>query len=140
MAENKTKPTPEDVNGFIAAVPDAARRTDAERLAALFARVTGEPATMWGGSIIGYGRYRYRYDSGREGESCRVGFSPRKAECVLYVGAGRPEQADNLARLGKHRLGKGCLYLKRVTDADLPALEAIVATAYSAKAEGEVEG
>ncbi|MES2288622.1 MAG: DUF1801 domain-containing protein [Pseudomonadota bacterium] len=140
MAENKTKPTPVTAADFIDAVPDSARREDARVLSDLFARVTGEPPVMWGPSIVGFGFYRYRYESGREGTSCRVGFSPRKAEQVLYVGAGNPAQATDLARLGKYRSGKGCLYIKRLSDIDIGALESIVRTGYAREPEGYVPG
>ena len=137
MAENKTQATNADVDAFLGA---SARPDDGRALAALMARITGEPAVMWGPSIVGFGRYRYRYASGREGEMCRIGFSPRKAELVLYVGAGRPAQADALARLGRHRVGKGCLYLKRLADADAGALAEIVRNAWTAAPEGEIAG
>lgn len=140
MSANKTVETDQRVEDFIAGVADPVRRADAGAAAALMARVTGQPAAMWGPSIIGFGRYRYRYDSGREGEMCRVGFSPRKAELVFYVGAGRPEQAAALERLGKHRTGKGCLYVKKLADVDLAVLEQVVRNAYAAKAEGEIDG
>lgn len=126
MAELKTKPTGTSVAGFIEAAPDPVRREDAKALAALMAQVTGEEPRMWGPSIIGYGSYRYRYESGREGEMCRLGFSPRKAELVLYVLNGSPEQEAQLARLGKHRTGKGCLYIKKLADVDMAVLETLV--------------
>lgn len=124
-----------DVDAFLASAPHAA---DAAALAQLMSRVTGQPPAMWGPSIVGFGRYRYRYDSGREGEMCRVGFAPRKADLVLYVGASRPEQAALLPQLGKHKTGKGCVYLKRLADVDQGVLERIVANAYAAKGEGEI--
>ncbi len=139
MSEAKTKPTAVTADSFIAAVENDTRRADAAAVSKMMERVTGEPATMWGPSIIGFGKYRYRYDSGREGEMCRVGFSPRKAELVFYIGAGRPEQAALLERLGKHKTGKGCLYVKRLADVDRDVLEAIVANGYRAKAEGEID-
>lgn len=138
MAENKTKPTEITAAAFIDALGDSARREDAKALSALFERVTGETAVMWGPSIVGFGSYKYRYASGREGTSCRTGFSPRKAELVLYVGAGLPEQAEHLARLGKHKTGKGCLYLKRLSDVDMDSLEAIVRVGFAAEPEGYV--
>jgi hypothetical protein len=138
MAENKTKPTEVTVADFIDSVPDLVRREDAKSLMTLFERITGQPPVMWGPSIVGFGAYRYRYASGREGTSCRVGFSPRKAEQVLYVRAGHPAQATDLARLGKHRTGKGCLYIKRLSDIDLDALEAIIRTGFAAEPEGYV--
>ena len=138
MAEIKTKPTEVTPAAFIDAVPDPVRREDAKALDALFARVAGEPARMWGPTIVGYGSYRYRYASGHEGTMCRIGFSPRKAELVLYVGAGSPDQADDLARLGNHRTGKSCLYIKRLSGVDQEALEAIVRNAWTAEPEGYV--
>lgn len=119
---NKTQPTDAAVAEFIAAVPDAVRRADAEQLVALMGAESGEPATMWGPSIIGFGSYHYRYDSGREGDMARIGFSPRKAETVLYLVDGYDEQQDLLARLGKHRAGKACLYIKRLADVDMTVL------------------
>ncbi|WP_448659037.1 DUF1801 domain-containing protein [Sphingomonas sp. CJ99] len=138
MSANKTVATDAAVTAFLESVPDAARRADAIAATDLMQQATGQPPVMWGPSIIGFGRYRYRYASGREGEMCRVGFSPRKAELVFYVGAGRPEQADALTRLGKHKTGKGCLYIKKLSDVDAGVLEAIVRTCYDTPAEGEV--
>ena len=126
MPENKTQPTPVSVADFIAAVPDPLRRADAETLVALLGERSGEPATMWGPSIIGFGRYRYTYDSGRSGEMCRIGFSPRKAETVLYLTDGFPRHAELMARLGKHRTGKSCLYIKRLSDIDMGVLTQLV--------------
>lgn len=123
MAETKTKATQMRVADFIQAAPDAVRRDDAKALVALMARVTGEEPVMWGPSIIGFGSYHYRYESGHEGDACRLGFSPRKAELVLYVLNGSPGQAAQLARLGRHRTGKSCLYIKRLADVDMAVLE-----------------
>lgn len=129
MAELKTKATEVSVDAFLDAVPDPVRRADGKAVDALMRRVTGLAPKMWGPTIIGYGSYRYRYDSGHEGEMCRIGFSPRKAELVLYVLDGSDAQADLLARLGKHRTGKSCLYIKKLADVDADALEAIVQSA-----------
>jgi len=126
MAELKTKPTAIGADAFIEAVPDPVRRADAAAVAALMARVSGAPAAMWGPSIVGFGSYRYRYDSGHEGEMCRLGFSPRKSELVLYVLNGSPDQEAQLARLGKHRTGKSCLYIKKLADVDMAVLEELV--------------
>jgi hypothetical protein len=122
--ENKTTQTQEDVDAFLAGVEPAERREDGRTLAAQMARLSGEPPRLWGPSIIGFGRYHYRYDSGREGESCRIGFSPRKAELVLYL-AGL-DDAD-FAPLGTHRRGKGCLYVKRLSGIDMAVLEGLIA-------------
>ncbi len=126
MAELKTRATEIQVADFIAAVPDAPRRADAEAVCAMMARLTGAPPKMWGPSIIGFDSYAYRYDSGRTGEMCRIGFSPRKAELVLYVLDGNADQSEVLGRLGRHRTGKGCLYIKRLADVDADVLEEIV--------------
>lgn len=125
MAEIKTKPTDVSVDSFIAAVKDPVRREDAKVICAMMERLTGKPPRMWGPSIVGFGSYRYKYDSGHEGEMCRLGFSPRKAELVLYVLTGEAEQESQLARLGKHRTGKSCLYVKKLADVDINVLEEI---------------
>ncbi|MFS2110348.1 DUF1801 domain-containing protein [Sphingomonas sp. Sphisp140] len=129
MAELKTRATEVKVADFIAAVPDPVRRADAEIVLAMLQRLTGEEPRMWGPSIIGFGSYRYTYDSGHSGEMCRIGFSPRKAELVLYVLTGKDEQAPLLARLGKHKTGKSCLYVKKLADVDMAVLEEIARTA-----------
>ena len=125
MAETRTRPTDVTVDSFIDAVENPIRRADAKVVRAMMARLTGEPATMWGPSIVGFGSYHYKYDSCHEGVSCRMGFSPRKAELVLYVLTGADEQVAQLARLGKHRTGKACLYVKALADVDLAVLEEI---------------
>ena len=114
------------VEEFLAAVPNDTRRTDAAVVARLMEDVTGEPPAMWGPSIVGFGRYHYRYATGREGDSPVVGFSPRKAQLVVYLMDGFDEYGDLLARLGKHSTGKACLYLKRLADVDLAVLEQLV--------------
>lgn len=134
-APNKTQPTVADVTAFIAAVPDPVRRADAETLVQMMTRLSDEPAKMWGPSIIGFGEYHYRYDSGRTGSMARIGFSPRKAEQVLYLVDGYENQAENLARLGKHRTGKSCLYVKRLADIDMAVLEAMIAASLATMAE-----
>jgi hypothetical protein len=134
-APNKTQPTASDVASFVAAVPDAGRRADAEALVALMTQLSGEPARMWGPSIIGFGEYHYRYDSGRTGSMSRIGFSPRKAETVVYLIDGFAGQAELLARLGKHRIGKSCLYIKRLADIDIGVLEAMIAASLATMAE-----
>lgn len=130
MADLKTKATPRSVTEFIAAVEHPVRRADAGALMAMMERISGEPATMWGPSIIGFGRYHYRYDSGHEGEMCRIGFSPRAANLVLYVATREGDEAA-LAKLGKHKRGKGCLYINKLADIDLAALEDLVAEGWA---------
>lgn len=122
-AENKTQATVARVEDFVTGIADENQRADARSLIALMTRLSGEPATMWGPSIIGFGRYRYRYDSGREGEMCRIGFSPRKGQTVLYLIDGFKGHAELMAKLGKHKTGKSCLYVKRLSDIDLMVLE-----------------
>ncbi len=129
-AVRKTTATEVGVADFIAAVPDARRREEAEVLDALHRKITGCEPKMWGPSIIGYGSYDYKYESGREGTMCRAGFSPRKGAHVLYGLGGlteEPAATELFARLGKHSTGKGCLYVKRLADVDLTALEALAA-------------
>jgi hypothetical protein len=130
MAETKTKPMTSNVDAFIAAVEKPLRRDDAMVVREMMERVTGEPATMWGPSIIGFGSYHYTYASGHEGDTCRVGFSPRSANLVFYVGD-FPEFADLLHRLGKHKIGKGCLYINKLADVDLAVLEDIIRCSYN---------
>lgn len=131
MAEIKTKPTAVTADAFIDAVENPVRRADARVVAELMERVTGEAPQMWGPSIIGFGSYHYKYDSGHEGTMCRLGFSPRKAELVLYVLTGAAEQEAQLARLGKHKTGKSCLYIKKLADVDMAVLEEITRGALS---------
>jgi len=133
LAGNKTKPTAVSVDDFLDAVADPQRRADARKLRALMERVSGEPATMWGPSIVGFGHHHYRYESGREGDMCRIGFSPRARELVLY--GGFLLDAARLERLGTYRAGKGCLYVKRLADVDVVELEAMAAQAWARKRE-----
>jgi hypothetical protein len=133
MAANKTVETDADVATFVAGVSDAGQRADAGALIEMMSRLSGELPKMWGPSIIGFGTHHYRYESGREGEICRIGFSPRKGKTVLY-GMGVQTNTDILARLGKHATGKGCLYLKRLSDVDLAVLEEVVVAALADKA------
>jgi hypothetical protein len=123
MAEIKTKPTEVTADAFIDAVENPVRREDAKTVRAMMERITGQPAQMWGPSIVGFGSYHYKYDSGHEGTMCRLGFSPRKAELVLYVLTGAESQEPLLARLGKHKTGKSCLYIKKLADVDMDVLD-----------------
>ena len=131
MAETKTRPTPVNVDDFIAAVEKPARRADAKALREMMERVTGEPAIMWGPSIIGFGAYHYCYASGHEGDACRVGFSPRSANLVLYVG-GFDGFEELLGKLGKHKRSTACLYINKLADVDLAVLEEIVRRSFEA--------
>lgn len=131
MAENKTKATGLGVDAFLETVAHPVRRADGKALRAMMERVTAEPAAMWGPSIIGFGSYHYRYASGHEGDMCRVGFSPRSANLVLYVG-GFPDYEALLAKLGKHKRSKACLYLNKLADVDIAVVEEIVGRSYAA--------
>ena len=124
--ELKTKETEVGVDDFLDAVPDETRRQDGRKLRAMMERISGYPARMWGPTIVGFGRYKYRYDSGHEGEMARVGFSPRARELVLYLLDGSPRQQALLDRLGKHKAGKCCLYVKRLSDVDEAVLEELI--------------
>jgi hypothetical protein len=133
MAENKTKETDASVDQYLATIKDEARRKDCEALAKLMARVTKQPAKMWGSSIVGFGSYHYKYESGREGDICLVGFSSRKSEISVYgLNAGASHE-ELFARLGKHKMGKGCAYIKSLSDVDLKVLEKLIADAVAAK-------
>ena len=132
---NKTTPGDGDADAFIAAVPDEQRRDDARLVVALMREATGEPAVMWGSSIVGFGSRHYRYATGREGDVPAVGFSPRKAQTVLYLTGQLDDYADLLGRVGPHKTGKGCLYLKRVDQNDRTVLREIIARSYHAAAD-----
>ena len=129
MAGNKTKATTLSVAEYLAGVDDN-RRADSAALVATMAKASGEPATMWGPSIIGFGVNHYKYESGREGSICKIGFSPRKAALTLY-GMGIERNAAIVARLGKHSTGKGCLYIKKLADVDAAVLDELIAAAWA---------
>ena len=126
MAETKTKPAAISADDYIAGVEPDAKRAEAQALDAFFRRVTGYQPVIWGPSLIGYGRYHYRYASGHEGDAMASGFSPRKAELSIYIMPGVQQYGFILARLGKHRIGKVCLYVKRLDDIDMTVLEELV--------------
>lgn len=130
MADTKTKPTQVSVADFLNAVPDPIRRADGQAVDAMLRRVTGLDPQMWGPTIVGYGSYHYQYDSGHSGDACRLGFSPRKAELVLYVLGNQPDLDADLAQLGKHRTGKSCLYIRKLADVDMAVLERIARGAW----------
>lgn len=129
MYEAKTKPTEVSVASYLAGIDDEPRRKDCEEIAALMKRVTGCAAKMWGPSIVGFDSYHYTYDSGHEGDSCVVGFSSRKGDISVYLlgGYDAAETKELLSQLGKHKIGKACLYIKRLSDIQLPVLEQLVA-------------
>lgn len=126
MSANKTVGTNASVADFIARVEHPTRRADAETLDAMFRRVTGWVPKMWGPTIIGYGEYHYTYDSGREGDFLATGFSPRKANQSIYIMPGYADYGEILGRLGKHKMGKACLYVTKLADIDLDVLEELV--------------
>lgn len=126
MAENKTNATEASVEAYLAAIADETRRKDCQVLAELMAKAVKEPAKMWGTGIVGFGSYHYRYESGREGDACLTGFASRKGDISIYIVGSRPGQEELLANLGKHKMGKGCLYVRRLSDVDLKILEQLI--------------
>ncbi len=133
MAENKTKPTEASVTAFIDAVADEGKRADAKTLVRLMKSAAGEKPKMWGPSIIGFGSYHYKYESGREGDTPVIAFSPRKPAIVLYGVTGFTGAEALLGKLGKHTTGKGCLYIKKLVDVDTTVLETVFRKALAAK-------
>ena len=127
MAKNKTKATRASVEGYVSAIADETRREDCEALVKLMTRATKQRPKMWGTSIVGFGSYHYKYESGREGDSCLTGFSSRKGDISVYLVASFPGQEQLLSQLGKHKMGGGCLYIRKLSDVDLKVLEQLVA-------------
>jgi hypothetical protein len=123
MAEAKTQPTTASVASYLDAIEDDTRRKDCKQLAALMKRVTGCAPKMWGTAIVGFDQYHYKYASGHEGDSCIVGFSARKGPISIYMAAGCDADLALLPQLGKHKMGKGCLYVNKLADVNLPVLE-----------------
>jgi hypothetical protein len=128
MSELKTKATSASVSAFIDRIDDPARRRDCKTLLKMMKKATKAQPKMWGSSIIGFGDHHYKYDSGREGDWFRAGFSPRKDALTLYLipGLGWPDQRDLMSKLGKHKTGKGCLYIKQLSDVDVKVLERLI--------------
>ena len=129
MAENKTKPTKASVAAYLAAIKDEIRRKDCEALAKLMTKATKQKPTMWGPSIVGFGSYHYKYDSGREGDSCLLGFASRKADITIYGVVDFPAREKLLAKLGRHKVTGGCLYVRRFDDIDPKVLEQLLVDA-----------
>ena len=127
MSAPKTKPTEVSVKRHIAAIANDEQRNDAERLVALMRKVTGHEPRMWGPSIVGFGSYHYEYDSGHEGDSALAAFAARGRELVVYLAEAFDGRADLLAKLGPHRTGKVCVYIRRLANVDLTVLETLVA-------------
>jgi hypothetical protein len=132
MAENKTKATKASVERYLAAIKDASRRKDCEALCALMSKATKHPAAMWGTAIVGFGSYHYVYESGREGDMPLVGFSSRKGDISVY-GLGNVLREEPHPELGKHKMGKGCLYIRALSDIDLKQLAKLVARSVAAR-------
>lgn len=139
MAEPKTKATEASVDAFLDAISDPQRRDDCRAIAGIMRKATKVEPKMWGGAIVGFGRYTYAYESGQKGEWPVVGFSPRKNEISLYLMPGVEAFADLLPQLGKYKTGKSCLYVKRLADVDQKVLAKCVAASVKAMAKSRVE-
>jgi len=139
MAENKTVPTDENVAQFLNAIPDESKRADSFTIVDLMRQVTGLEAKMWGASIVGFGSYHYKYESGREGDMFLAGFSPRKQNLTIYSMGSFADDDYLLKKLGKFTRSKGCLYIKRLDDVDLPTLKSLLAESYR-RMKREAEG
>ena len=126
VVENKTKPGRQSVAQFLNAIEDTERRNDAKKVAAMMRKATGKRATLWGTSIVGFGKYHYKYASGREGDWALTGFSPRKQNLVVYIMPGFAEFSELMEQLGKYKTGKSCLYLKKLDDVDAGILEKLI--------------
>lgn len=127
MAGNKTTETETNVDDFIEAVEPKRKRDDAKALLPLFKRLSGHKPKMWGPSMIGFGQYHYKYESGREGDMMMTGFSPRKTALTLYVMGGFKQRPDLMEKLGKYKTGKSCLYVNKLDDIDIDVLEELIA-------------
>lgn len=126
MAENKTKPTNLKVSDFINSIADKQQRADARKVSGMMRKATGKWAKMWGTSIVGFGEYHYKYESGREGDFMITGFSPRKQALTVYIMPGFGKFDNLMKRLGKYKTGKSCLYIKRLSDVDESILEKLI--------------
>ncbi|HUG28628.1 MAG TPA: DUF1801 domain-containing protein [Gemmatimonadales bacterium] len=135
MAENKTQQTKASVDSFVNGLKDKARAADSRVVLKLMQKVTGESPKMWGPSIVGFGTYHYKYDSGREGDFLRIGFSPRAQALTLYIMGGFPRYEALMARLGKFKTGQSCLYIKQLSDVDLKVLEELILASWQEMAK-----
>ena len=129
MPENKTKPSDDSVSQYLAAIENPDRREDCQALAKLMGRASGEQPRMWGAAIVGFGVHSYRYASGKEGEMCQIGFSSRKGDISIYGLTSAPGAGALLAKLGKHKQGKGCLYISKLSDIEPKVLEQLIVEA-----------
>ena len=132
MPENKTIATPAPVSEYLAAISDPQRRADCAQLQQLMQDITGCEAKMWGAGIVGFDQYHYRYDSGREGDMCVTGFSSRKNDISIYLVVSGERQEQLLTQLGKHKMGKACLSVRRLADVQLPVLRQLIADSVDA--------
>ncbi len=130
MSENKTRPTDQNVTDFLNSVDHETRREDSFALLEMMEKVTGEDAVMWGSSIVGFGSHHYKYESGREGDMPLIGFSPRKQSITLYIMPGFDDYEEMLAELGKHKIGKACLYVNKLADVDDNVLRRLIKRSY----------
>lgn len=128
MVENKTKPENTSVESFLNKIKDEAKRNDCFRIMKIMERITKKPAVMWGTSIIGFGSYHYKYESGREGDMCLIGFSPRAQNISIYLMGCVDRHPELMKKLGKYKTGNGCLYIKKLEDVDLKTLEELIKT------------
>jgi len=135
MAEPKTKKTKASVSAFLNGIEDPQKRKDAKAIAKMMREITGKTAKMWGPSMVGYGSYRYKYASGREGDWFLTGFSPRKQALTLYIMSGFSCYDALLEKLGKYKTGKACLYIKRLEDVDLGTLRTLIERSVRSKAQ-----
>jgi len=135
MAEAKTKLTEKSVDSFLATVADEQVRADCYTIVKLMEKASGKSPIMWGPAIVGFGNYHYKYDSGREGDICTIGFSPRKGKITLYVLCGFPGQQQLLEKLGKHKAEGGCLYIKKLTDVTIDVLEDLIKQSFEFKSK-----
>ena len=131
MSENKTKPTNASVVQFLNSIENEARRIDSFTILEKMKAITGKPAVMWGDSIVGFGSYHYKYDSGREGDMLITGFSPRKQNLTLYIIDGFKRYQELLPKLGPHKTGKSCLYIKKLSDIDMDILTELITTSFT---------
>jgi len=129
MATNKTIPTSKAVSDFLNTVSDTTKKNDAATLIQILQEISGQEPVLWGSSIIGFGRYHYTYDSGREGDMCTAGFSPRKQNIAIY-NTGFVRYPEIMKRLGKYKTGKSCLYIKKLSDVDIDVLTELLQKAY----------
>ena len=131
MAETKTRPTDASVDEYLASRASPGQLTDCKAIMAMCRRVTKQRPRMWGPSMVGYGTYTYRYESGHSGQSCPAAFAIRGRDLVVYILPDAPGQAERLAKLGKHKIGKSCLYFRRLADLDTKVLEALIAESFA---------